>query len=247
MKRQLHPLTFWICAILIAIGIVSLDNAAVSIAVVCATALLVLQRREGYPWEKSFSLSLKIGLVILIIRTVVGIVIGVPIPGRNLFSLPILNLPSWMPGIRVGGNVTLERLSSSIHEGIIIATLIALFGAATSLTSPHKLLRVTPSFIYEVGITLVIATSLFPQLSTSATRIRRAHTLRGSERASLRRIAIPLLEESLSRSLHLAAAMDSRGYGVSKKRSRYRPQRWLAIDSTYLSIATFLSLAMVIA
>jgi energy-coupling factor transporter transmembrane protein EcfT len=150
-----------------------------------------------------------------------------------------------MPGIRIGGAVTLERLSSSLHEGVIIATMIALFGAATSLTSPHKLLRVTPSFIYEVGITLVIATSLFPQLATSARRIRTAQKLRGMEKLRIRSIAIPLLEESLSRSLQLAAAMDSRGYGMSRKRSRYRPQPWLMRDFFTLALISFASFAMV--
>ena len=235
----------WICATLLAIGVVALDNASVALAMVGAVALLVYIRRDGSPWQRSFLLSLRIGATILGIRTIVGILIGVPIPGTNLFTLPILDLPSWMPGIRIGGAVTLERLSFSLHEGVIIATMIALFGAATSLTSPHKLLRVTPSFIYEVGITLVIATSLFPQLATSARRIRTAQKLRGMEKIELRSIAIPLLEESLSRSLQLAAAMDARGYGISRKRSRYRPQPWLLRDNLILLLSTVATIAMV--
>jgi len=235
----------WICAALLAIGVVALDNASVALAMVGAVALLVYMRRDGSPWQRSFLLSLRIGATILGIRTIVGILIGVPIPGTNLFTLPILDLPSWMPGIRIGGAVTLERLSFSLHEGVIIATMIALFGAATSLTSPHKLLRVTPSFIYEVGITLVIATSLFPQLATSARRIRTAQKLRGIEKIELRSIAIPLLEESLSRSLQLAAAMDARGYGISRKRSRYRPQPWLLRDNLILLLSTVATIAMV--
>ena len=235
----------WICAALLAIGVVALDNASVALTMVGAVALLVYIRRDGSPWQRSFLLSLRIGATILGIRTIVGILIGVPIPGTNLFTLPILDLPSWMPGIRIGGAVTLERLSFSLHEGVIIATMIALFGAATSLTSPHKLLRVTPSFIYEVGITLVIATSLFPQLATSARRIRTAQKLRGIEKIELRSIAIPLLEESLSRSLQLAAAMDARGYGISRQRSRYRPQPWLLRDNLILLLSTVATIAMV--
>jgi len=235
----------WICAALLAIGVIALDNASVALAMVAAVALLVYIRRDGSPWQRSFLLSLRIGATILGIRTIVGILIGVPIPGTNLFTLPILDLPSWMPGIRIGGAVTLERLSFSLHEGVIIATMIALFGAATSLTSPHKLLRVTPSFIYEVGITLVIATSLFPQLATSARRIRTAQKLRGIEKIELRSIAIPLLEESLSRSLQLAAAMDARGYGISRQRSRYRPQPWLLRDNLILLLSTVATIAMV--
>lgn len=245
MKKPLHPLTLWVSAILLAVGVVALDNAWIAIAIVGAVALLVYLRRDGSPWQASFNLSLRIGATILVIRTIVGILIGVPIPGTVLFKLPILDLPSWMPGIRVGGSVTLERLSSSLHEGVIIATMIALFGAATSLTSPHKLLRVTPSFIYEIGITLVIATSVFPQLATSARRIRTAQKLRGIENIRIRSIAIPLLEESLSKSLQLAAAMDARGYGISRKRSRYRPQQWLMRDN-YIVFGTLITVGIMV-
>ena len=233
-------------AILLAVGVVALDNAWIALAIVGAVAFLVYIRRDGSPWNRSFNLSLRIGATILAIRTVVGILIGVPIPGTILFRLPILDLPSWMPGIRIGGAVTLERLSSSLHEGVIIATMIALFGAATSLTSPHKLLRVTPSFIYEIGITLVIATSLFPQLAVSARRIRVAQKLRGIEKIRIRSIALPLLEESLARSLQLAAAMDARGYGVSRKRSRYRPQPWLMRDN-FVVLATLFTVGVMVA
>jgi len=246
MKKPLHPLTLWLSAILLALGVVALDNAWIAIAIVGAVALLVYLRRDGSPWQASFNLSLRIGATILAIRTIVGILIGVPIPGTVLFKLPILDLPSWMPGIRVGGSVTLERLSSSLHEGVIIATMIALFGAATSLTSPHKLLRVTPSFIYEIGVTLVIATSVFPQLATSARRIRTAQKLRGIEKIRIRSIAIPLLEESLSKSLQLAAAMDARGYGISRKRSRYRPQQWLMRDN-YIVFGTLITVGIMVA
>lgn len=245
MRKPLHPLTLWIASILLAIGVVTLNSAFIALAIVGAVALFVFIRRDGSPWNKSFALSLRIGVTILSIRSVVGVLVGVPMPGRTLFTIPILHLPSWMPGIRIGGAVTLERLSSSLHEGVIIATIIALFGAATSLTSPHRLLRVTPSFIYEIGITLVIATSLFPQMATSIRRIRTAQKLRGMEKVKLGSIALPLLEESLARSLQLAASMDARGYGVSRKHSRYRPQQWLLRDSALIAVTALLTFAMV--
>jgi energy-coupling factor transporter transmembrane protein EcfT len=138
-----------------------------------------------------------------------------------------------MPGIRIGGAVTSERLSSALTEGLMICSIIVIFGAAASLTSPHKLLRVLPIYIYEFGIAVVIATSVLPQLVTSVARIRQAQRLRGQTLKGFRswkRVAIPLLEESLARSLDLAAAMDSRGYGVSRNRSTYRPIKWKLSD-----------------
>lgn len=207
--------------------------------------LLVKVRADGSPWNATFSWSLRIAIFIISIRAIVGVLIGVPIPGTELFRIPILELPSWMPGIRIGGAVTAERLSSSLHEGIIIATMIILFGAASALTSPHKLLRVLPFFIYEVGITLVIAASVFPQLVQSLKRIRKAQRLRGIEKIGLRTLALPLLEEALSRSLQLAESMDSRGYGVSRKRSRYRPSPWNKRDSVVAIISIVASGFMV--
>lgn len=196
--------------------------------------LIVRTQREDAPWGRSFSWSLKIALWILVVRSFIGVTIGVPIPGTTLITLPILALPSWMPGIRIGGAVTAERLTAAISEGVIICAVIVILGAAASLTSPHRLLRVLPVFMYEFGVCVVIATSVLPQLVTSVARIRQAQRLRGQSNkglASYRRLAIPLLEESLARSLDLAAAMDSRGYGVNRTRTRYRPINWRLRDS----------------
>jgi len=198
---------------------------------IAVAAILVWRLAAAAPWAKSFWFSLKLGAFILTIRTLVGVAIGVPIPGTPIITLPILPLPNWLSGIRIGGVISQERLLSSIHEGLIIVAVISLFGAAVSLTSPHKLLRVTPVMIYEFGVATVIATSALPNLVQSVARIRRARALRGDEKPSWRSIALPLLEDSLSRSLELAAAMDARGYGVSRTRSRYRAIAWNQIDS----------------
>lgn len=233
-KSLLHPFTWWLWAIGLAIAIVRFDRTWFSLSCVGVVMVVVYRFREDAPWAKSFEWTLKLALWILGVRTFVGIAIGVPIPGTELFKLPVFPLPSWMPGIRIGGAVTWERLSSSLTEGLLICSIILIFGAATSLTSPHRLLRVLPIYIYEFAVAVVIATSVLPQLVSSVKRIRMAQRLRGQNTrgfTSWKRVAIPLLEESLARSLDLAAAMDSRGYGVSKKRSRYRPISWRFKDS----------------
>jgi energy-coupling factor transporter transmembrane protein EcfT len=233
-KSLLHPFTWWLWAIGLAIAIVRFDSTWFSFSCVGVVMVVVYSFREETPWAKSFEWTLKLALWILGVRTFVGIAIGVPIPGTELFKLPVIPLPSWMPGIRIGGAVTWERLSSSLTEGLLICSIILIFGAAASLTSPHRLLRVLPIYIYEFAVALVIATSVLPQLVGSVKRIRMAQRLRGQNTrgfTSWKRVAIPLLEESLARSLDLAAAMDSRGYGVSKKRSRYRPISWRFKDS----------------
>ena len=244
--KSLHPLTWWIWSLLIVGAVISANSSWLAGLAIAGATILVLRYAADAPWARTFWFSLKLGVFILVIRTVVGVLIGVPIPGTTLFTLPIIPLPSWLAGIRIGGSVTQERLLSSIHEGLIIVAVIVLFGAAVSLTSPHKLLRVTPVMIYEFGVATVIATSALPNLVQSISRIRRARLLRGDENPSWRSIALPLLEDSLSKSLELAAAMDARGYGVSRKRSRYRPISWRLNDSAIVSAAMLILVAVLV-
>lgn len=228
MKRILHPLIWWIWAACLAIAVAKSSSLLIASITVGAVAFVVSSKSEDAPWSRSFWWSLKIGLWVIVIRLLTGILIGVPGYGRVLFKLPQLPLPSWMVGIRIGGSVTSERLISTAHDGIVLAAIIALLGAAASLASPHRLLRSLPVMIYEFGVAVVIATSVLPQLVTSSSRIRQAQKLRGQDTRGIngwRRLALPLLEDALARSLDLAAAMDSRGYGFSRRRSRYRPSR----------------------
>lgn len=253
MTRSLHPLAWWIWAGSLAIAIARASSVLLAVVVVGVVAVVVAQKSENAPWAKSFAWALKIGIWVIAIRTITGMLIGTPIPGRTIFSLPIIPLPSWMAGIRIGGPVTLERLSLTFHEGILLACIIAVLGAAASLSSPHRLLRALPVMVYEFGVAVVIATSVLPELVVSFYRIREAQRLRGQNLRGIKswkRIAMPLLEDSLSRSLELASAMDSRGYGFSRKRSRYRPEKWqiseyliclIAITAIFVPIAAILA------
>ncbi len=245
MKQQLHPWTFWALFIALASGVVISNSSISAIAALLIAALVVLRYKQDGPWGASFKWSLYAGIYLLVIRTLAAVLIGVPRPGTTLFTVPRLSLPSWLPGIRIGGDVTLERLSSSLHEALIIATVIALFGAANSVTSPHKLLRTFPAYIYQLSVALTIATSVFPQLVTSIGRIRKAQMMRNGKRARLSTIALPLLEESLTRAVHLAESMESRGYGRSRKKSRYRPVSFHRTDSLFLIFGICSAIAMV--
>jgi energy-coupling factor transporter transmembrane protein EcfT len=232
--KSLHPLTWWLWSIAIIVTVIRANNVLYSLTAITGAAILVRQLAGNFPWSKSFWFSLRLGLFILIVRAISGVLIGVPIPGTKIVETPILPLPSWMAGIRIGGVITQERLLASLQEGVVIASVIALFGAAVSLTSPHKMLRVLPVMIYEFGVAVVIATSSLPQLAASYSRIKRARILRGDEKPRFKTVALPLLEEALAKSLDLAAAMDSRGYGVKPLRSKYRPIRWNNIDSAII-------------
>jgi energy-coupling factor transport system permease protein len=244
MTKTFHPLAWWIGAAALAIAVLLTENTIFNLLVVggvsCLVYLINRKSVERTPWSGGLWFAMKIAIVIVAIRTFIGVAIGVPVPGTTLFDLPILYLPDWMAGIRIGGAITQERLFFAVSEGIHIATLICIFAAATSLTSPHRLLRQMPIFIYEFGVALVITTSVLPQLVASASRIKTAQRMRGITRRGWSGFALALLEESLARSLDLAAAMDSRGYGFSRKRSRYKREAINFRDITLVSSAIVL-------
>jgi energy-coupling factor transport system permease protein len=234
----LHPLTWWLWSALLATTLVRLQNSWLTIATIALVSVLVFKFKSDGPWADSYKWALKLALAVILFRVFIGIVIGVPVPGHVLFTIPTIPLPDWMAGITLGGAVTWERVSSTIIESLNIASIIALFGAATALTNPRAVLRSIPPIFYEVGMVLVIATTLTPQLVGNLKRIRIAQKMRGistNRFLSWRQIAMPLLEDSLARALDLAAAMDSRGYGQSRKRSKYRPQKFAFRDLLFLS------------
>ena len=215
-----------------------LQNNWLTVAVIALTTLIVTKYKSDGPWADSYKWALKLAALVIGIRVLIGVIIGVPVPGTVLFNLPLIPLPHWMAGITLGGAVTWERISSTVIESFGIASIIALFGAATALTNPRALLRAVPPMFYEVAMVLVIATTLTPQLVSNLKRIRVAQKLRGintNRFLSWRQIAMPLLEDSLARALDLAAAMDSRGYGVSRKRSKYRPYKFQIKDAVVIA------------
>ena len=241
--QLVHPLVWWLWALLLAAFVIRTDNALIATAVVCALTLVVLKLKSKSYWSGAFALSAKLAVSIIAIRIGFAILIGVPMPGTVLFQIPEITLPSWMVGIRIGGPVTSQRLTTAVTEALMIATLILLCGAASSLASPHRLIRSLPKAMFNLGVTLSVATSVLPQTVKSVARIQSAKRLRGQNIRGLRAwrgIALPLLEESLERALDLATAMESRGYGYHGKTSKYRAQKFQLVDVAMITSVLYL-------
>lgn len=243
--QVLHPLIWWLWVLTLAVFVIKTDSALIAAAVACALALVVSKLKSNNYWSRTFLLSVKLAFFIVIIRMGIALLIGVPMPGTVIFRIPEFPLPSWMVGIRIGGAVTSQRLTTALHEVLIIASVILLFGGASSLASPHRLIRSLPRAMFNLGVTLSVATSVLPQTVKSVSRIQSAKRLRGQDIRGLkswRGIALPLLEESLERALDLATAMESRGYGYHGKTTKYRAQKIQLVDLVILASALYLLL-----
>ncbi len=214
--RPLHPGAWWLWATGLATAASRTTNPLLLGLVLAVAGYVVMARRSSAPWARAYGFYLRMGIVVIAIRVVFAALVGAPVQGNVLVTLPEVRLPDWAAGVRVGGEVTLEGVAGAVYAGLQLATMLACVGAANALANPRRLLRAVPGALYEVGVAVVVALSFSPQLVEGVTRVRAARRLRGRPHTGLRGlrgVAMPVLEGALERSIELAAAMDSRGFG----------------------------------
>ena len=214
--RTLHPGAWWVWAVALAAAASRTQNPVPLALILGVTGFVVAARRSSAPWARSYAAFLRLSLALIVVRILFQALLSTGAQGPTvLFTLPSLPMPSGS-GLKLGGEVTLEAVLRAFYEGLQLATILCCVGAANALGSARRLLRYVPGALYEIGVACVIALTFAPQLVTDAARVRAAHRLRGRNGTGLRslgRLAMPVLEGALERSVDLAAAMDSRGYG----------------------------------
>ncbi|MDQ1679327.1 MAG: energy-coupling factor transport system permease protein, partial [Frankiaceae bacterium] len=214
--RSLHPIAWWVWALALGATALRTTNPILLGLLVASAWFVVAARRPSAPWARSFGSFVKLGIAVILVRITLQMLFGARLPGRELFTIPSVDLPDWAAGVTLGGPVTAEAVVGAFNEGLQLAVLLTCVGAANSLASPYRLLRSMPAILYELGVAVTVALSFAPQATLSAQRVREARRLRGRPSrglAGLRGMAVPVLEIALERSLELAASMDSRGYG----------------------------------
>ncbi|MFJ1758034.1 energy-coupling factor transporter transmembrane component T [Kitasatospora sp. NPDC088134] len=217
LSRQLHPGAWWLWSLGLAAAATRTTNPLLLLLILAVAGYVVAARRGDAPWSRSYAAFLRLGLLVLAVRMVFAVLLGSPVGGTHvLFTLPQLPLPAWAQGVRLGGSVTLEGLLFALYEGLRLAVLLACVGAANALASPSRLLRSLPGALYEVGVAAVVAMTFAPNLVADVRRLRAARRLRGRSDRGVRAVlsvGLPVLEGALERSVALAAAMDTRGFG----------------------------------
>ncbi|MGW2547956.1 PspC domain-containing protein, partial [Kitasatospora sp. NPDC001574] len=177
--------------------------------VLAVLGYVVTARRTEAPWARGFKYYLWLALTVVAIRVVFRCVFATGITPHDhlLFSLPHIPTPAWYAGIRIGGPVSLEATLSAAFDGLRLACLLCCIGAANTLANPKRALRVLPGALYELGVAVTVSLSVAPQLVQSVQRVTRARRLRAGQSKgvrALRSIVVPVLEDALERSLHLA-------------------------------------------
>lgn len=226
LPRTLHPGAWWLWALGSATAASRTTNPALLLLIIGVAGLVVALRRSSAPWALSFRLYVMAGAFIVVLRVVFRIVFSAD-GATILFTLPTLQLPQWFWGATLLGDVSAEAVVSALYDGLRLATMVICVGAANALANPKRLLAGLPAALGEISTVLVVAMSVFPQLAESVQRVGRARALRTTavtpegrrggrgrrRRQVVRAVIVPVLADALDRSLALAAAMESRGFG----------------------------------
>ena len=216
LPRPLHPGAWWGWALSLAVVASLTTNPLIHLILIAVLTLVVTARRGDSPFARAFRLYVILAGIIIAIRVVLHVLVGLKFGTIAVVRLPTIALPSWAAGIVLGGTVYLEGLLRALAEGLRLGTIIICVGAANALANPKRLLRAFPAALHDIGTALVVAVSVAPQLTESVVRVLRARRLRGEHRVGLRgvkHIAVPVLHDTLERSIQLASSMDARGYG----------------------------------
>jgi len=126
----------------------------------------------------------------------------------------LFSLPDRWP--LIGGIVTLEAILQGLINGLKLFTLLLIFATFNAGVDHYRLLRLTPAFLYHVGVITSIAVTFVPQMMVAGKEIREAQTIRGHRFRGLRDLLplfVPLLTGGLERAVGLAESMEARGFG----------------------------------
>jgi len=126
----------------------------------------------------------------------------------------LFSLPTHLPV--VGGIITLEAIVQGLISGLKLVTLLLVFATFNAGVDHYRLLRLTPPFLYQVGVITSIAVTFIPQMMAAGQEIREAQTIRGHRFRGLRDLLplfVPLLTGGLERAVGLAESMEARGFG----------------------------------
>jgi len=216
LPRALHPLAWWGWAIGMAVAASTTTNPLLLALILAVVWIVVIARRTDSPWARAFRLYVVLAIVIVVVRIFWHVLVGLKWGTITVLPLPSVGLPDWAAGINLLGTVYLEGWLAAALLGAQLGTLVIAIGAANALANPKRLLRSLPHALHEVGTAVVVSVSVAPQLAESVQRVLRARLLRGETGRGLRavpQVALPVLQDTLDRSLLLASAMESRGYG----------------------------------
>lgn len=141
----------------------------------------------------------------------------------------------------IGGNVTWNALVYGLISGVTIVALVAVGTTVATALDWSSLMRLLPARAANVAVAGSVAWAFLPQLARSWQEIREAQAARGHRWRGARDVVplvVPLMAGSLDRSITMAEALESRGFGSTANQTR-------SLSRSTILVAMALTLAVV--
>ena len=249
LGNSLHPITWWALALIwVAIAVISHSLAPLLIIGGAALASVVLLERD---WARAIKLYATLAAVVFATRLLFRALFNFASANQDIaLQLPLLEIDlGFGQPVHLLGPLSYSAINTAVVDGLRLAVIILAIGMANTLAKPSRLLKYTPAAIYEIATAVTIAINLAPQLATSIQRVTRASKLRGRSDGlgMTKSLIIPVLEDAIENSMHLAASMSARGFGRTGKNSIAvsRMLRSFSLVAVALTIiATYLTLTL---
>lgn len=144
-------------------------------------------------------------------------------------------------------NITLESILATISSIERLILILLVFGMFNVIIAPDDLMKIMRKCHIPYAMILIITLSFqfFPILLNDLDHLKEVQKSQGIDVNSgnfLKRLKnrvfllLPLLTNSLERSVQVSEALEARGFGVSKKRSDYFPIRLSGKDWFFLLV-----------
>ncbi len=219
------------------------DNPVYVALLLLATLPPVIAARVGREWAAVMKFAFYLCLAIIIINALVSSH-GAHVLWQAPFKVPVLGSPA----------ITLEAIVFGAGMSLRLLAIISAFAILTFTVHPDDLMlaMVKMKLPYKSVLVTSLTTRFIPTLIDDVERISDVQRSRGLELdrgrlfqriKSRMAIIIPLLSNSLDRTVQVAEAMESRAFGHGEKRTFYHQVKLNKIDVGIL-VASFLPLAL---
>lgn len=234
----MHTLAWLVWLIAAFLATILAPNPLYLLLIFLATTQVFLFCRGDSPLARSFGLFMRAGFIVFLGYILFSLVtVGGARGTTVLLDLPALRLPAWLGGVVLGGPISAEAMAWGATRGLMIWTLMVIFGTFNALVDHYRLLRLTPRSLFHAGLAVTIAVAFVPALLRSIGEISQAQRARGhrfGRPGSWVALAAPLLAGSLEKSLQLAETLDARGYGRTAVPDRALTRRQLGVLTALL-------------
>ena len=213
------------------------DNPLYIMILFMAIVLMVKLSGIWREWASVLKLCLWLGVSIIVINALVSYN-GVNVLVAAPFTLPVLGRPV----------ITMEAIAFGAVMALKLIVIISAFAFINLTVHPDDIMSVLLKMKFPQKSVLVtsLSTKFVPCLVEDIQRISDAYRTRGvrldtgnwmtrlKKRAG---IIVPLLSNSLDRSIQVAEAMEARAFGTGQKREFYKDIKFSRLDLITLVVA----------